>query len=133
MASSIGGLGFASFIHAESEVALFTPGRAPAVSSNDELLAPAILETTGSGLSISNKRHLMINMVFSATAAQVFLSQDAALVVTESVSDDNASCDGLFRNEVHQLIVRNVPALDKVTVLENGLGLVELAGSALHT
>ena len=133
MASSIGGLGFASFIHAESEVALLAPGRAPAVSSNQELFAPAIFKTTGSGFSIPNKSHLMIYLLFSATAAEVTLSQDATFVVTERICHHNACSDRLLGHNVHQLMVGNVPALHEISVLEESLGLIILAGRAFNT
>jgi hypothetical protein len=75
----------------------------------------------------------MIYMLFSATAAEVTLSQDATFVVTERVGHHNAGSNGLLGHNVHQLIVGNVPALHEISVLEEGLGLIILAGRALNT
>jgi hypothetical protein len=73
MASSIGGLGLSSIIHADSESTLLAPSRAPAVSSDPELFAPATLNSVLRRLTISDKSNLMINMLLIAAATQIFL------------------------------------------------------------
>jgi hypothetical protein len=133
MASSIGGLGLSSIIHADSESALLAPCRAPAVSSYPELFAPATLNSVLRRLTISDKSNLMINMLLIAAATQIFLKEDTAFIVTESICNNDADSHWLLGNHILQLPVGHVSSLNKASIFEDSLGLIVKTSCTLQS
>lgn len=132
LASSIGGLGLSGVIHADSESAILSPWRTPAVSSNPEFLAPATLNGVFRRKTISDKSHLMINTLWIAAATQIFFEEDSTLVVAHGIGYNHADSNWLLRNHILELPVGHISCLDETSVFKDWLGLIILTGSFLH-
>lgn len=75
----------------------------------------------------------MINTLLVAAATQIFLKKDSSFIVTEGIGDNNTNSDWLLGNHILELPVGHVSGLNEPSVLEDRLGLIELASCTLHS